>query len=278
MEWKRAKSILIMLFVVIDVILLSINIYSNSGKNKVEYNELNTILKANNIIVTEDAIGKNKSRAFVYEYIIPDVSGEVKKELLGTYTEDSENVFVSSEQDATLEIENNRIIYENKNPSFPEFKNISKKNPEKKLKKYLKMLGVEKHTKLSYTKQDNEFIIVNYIFEVSRTELFSSEITFKVSEKGIHEIDGTLCIPDFEKGYEFELSNIETILLNFSRNNTFEKEVKITQIKLGCYLSEYKNAVTAQALPVYMIKTADKTYLYDARDGVDSSQRQLLVK
>ena len=66
--------------------------------------------------------------------------------------------------------------------------------------------------------------------------------------------------------------------MNFSRNNTFEKEVKITQIKLGCYLSEYKNAVTAQALPVYMIKTADKTYLYDARDGVDSSQRQLMVK
>ena len=95
MDWKRAKNILIILFIFVDLFLLFINIFDNYGKNKVEYEELNRILKENNIILPKDIIKKNTNKTFTYEYIFYELNDDIKKELLGEYTQSSDKEFIS---------------------------------------------------------------------------------------------------------------------------------------------------------------------------------------
>ena len=167
-----------------------------------------------------------------------------------------------------------------RNP-FKDFLDLNDKNSEKILKKYFKLLGIEEYAHIKSVTKNEDKYTVSCIFKIGELEIFSSNLTFIISTNGIHKIYGTLNIPDVKNGYNFELSNIETILLNFSRNeqnNNKNNKITIEEIKLGCYLSDYENAVTSQALPAYMIKTKDRIYIYDAREGVDFSNRQLAIK
>lgn len=276
MEWKKAKSILIFLFMIIDIFLLGYNFFSNPGYN-VNYGELNSVLSKNNIKICENGSLKNRKNVYVYEFYSVDVSEKAKISLLGEYEKKDKNEFTSKNKNAVLTTNGNKLSYYNSNPDFDGFENISEKNAPKKLKPYLKLLDPEKYARLeSVTATDGEYI-VKYNFFVDGNCLFSSRLEFVVSDKGIHKIDAVLNIPDRKKGYKFELSGIETILMNFSQNSNFAEMTEITNITYGYYISEYENAVAYQALPVYMIKTKDKYFIYDARDGVDSSQRCLFA-
>lgn len=276
MEWKKAKNILIFLFLIIDIFLLGINFFSNS-KNNVDYDKLSVALLKKNIKISEKIIPKNKKSGFVYEFYSVDVNEETKKTLLGEYEKNGKNEFVSKNKNSTLSISGNKIFYFNSSPNFDDFKNVNEKNIEKKLKSYVKILGVEKYAKFeNVTSSDGEYV-ANYKFFIDDNNLFSSKLEFCVSEKGIHKIDAVLNIPDKKKGYKFELSSIETILMNFSQNSSFLKTTEITDVTYGYYISEYENAVVSQALPVYMIETKENSYIYDARNGVDSAQRCLVV-
>lgn len=276
MEWKKAKNILIFLFLIIDIFLLGINFFSSS-KNNVDYGKLSVALLKKNIKISEKNIPKNKKSGFVYEFYSVDVNEETKKILLGEYEKNGKNEFVSKNKKASFSVSGNKIFYYNSSPNFDEFKNVNEKNIEKKLKSYVKILGAEKYAKFeSVTSSDGEYV-ANYKFFIDDNNLFSSKLEFCVSEKGIHKIDAVLNIPDKKRGYKFELSSIETILMNFSQNSSFLKTTEITDVTYGYYISEYENAVVSQALPVYMIETKENSYIYDARNGVDSAQRCLVV-
>lgn len=274
MEWKKAKNILIIMFLMIDVFLLGLNFFQ-SPKSNGDYEQLNTMLLKNNIQLSENVSLKNKKNVFVYEFYFSDVKEELKKTLLGEYFKTEKNEFVSKNKKATLSINGNKISYFNTNPNFDGFGKVKEKNVQKKLKPYLKMLGIEKYAKFDKVVYADGEYTVTYNFFVDNNQLFSSSLEFVVSEKGIHKILGNLNVPDKAKGYKFELSNLETILVSFSQNVNFSDVTKITEITYGYFISEYENAVVSQALPVYMIKASGNTYIYDARDGVDSSQRSL---
>ncbi len=281
MEWKKAKTILIWLFIVIDVCLLAYNIYSNYGNNKVDFESLLPVLNANNIKIGDTVSVKNKKYAFVYECKKAQITEELKTTLLGNYDEISDGRYSSKDKKSILKTDGNEFFYENKSPHFKGFSDLNDKNTEKILKKYLKLLGIEEYAQIKSVTKNEDKYTVSCIFKIGELEIFSSNLTFIISTNGIHKIYGTLNIPDIKNGYNFELSNIETILLNFSRNEQHtnkNKKIIVEEIKLGCYLSDYENAVTSQALPAYMIKTKDRIYIYDAREGVDFSNRQLAIK
>ena len=278
MEWKKAKTILIWLFILVDIYLLFVNIYNNYGNNKIEYDKLKDVLLQNNIYLPKDVVTKNKKTFFVNEYKKIDITNEIKDTLLGDCEETSKGRFISKNKNKILKINDDEIYYENKSPNFEGFEKINEKNAKNILKKYLKLLNIYDYVVLENVEKENDKLNIRYKFVIDNSEMFSSFLNFVVSNKGIHKIYGTVSVPNGKKGYDFELSNIETILLNFSRNNQFNKEVKIKEIKSGCYLADYKNAVTAQALPAYMIKTENKSYIYDARSGVDSSLRELSIR
>ena len=281
MEWKKAKTILIWLFIVIDVCLLAYNIYSNYGNNKVDFDSLLPVLNANNIKISDTVSVKNKKYAFVYEYKKSQITEELKTTLLGDYDEIYDGRYTSKDKKSILKTDGNEFFYENKSPHFKDFSDLNEKNSEKILKKYFKLLGIDEFAQIKAVTKNDDKYTASCIFKIGELEIFSSNLTFIISTNGIHKIYGTLNIPDVKNGYNFELSNIETILLNFSRNeqnNSKNKKITVEEIKLGCYLSDYENAVTSQALPAYMIKTKDKIYIYDAREGVDFSNRQLAIK
>lgn len=276
MEWKRAKDILIILFLMIDIFLLGLNVYKNNGTDT-DFSKISTVLSKNNIQVSQNVIPKSKKSGFVYEFYSVSLGEDIKKDLLGEYEKKGKNDFSSKDKNATLSISSNKISYNNKEPNFKNFSDVNEKNVNKKLKTYIKMLGIKKYVKLeSVLANDGEYT-VNYSFYIDGNSLFSSKLEFVVSKKGIHTINAILNIPDNSKGYKFELSGIETILLNFGQNSDFKKTTEIKNITYGYYISEYENAVAYQALPVYNIETKDNFYIYDARDGVDGSQRCLSV-
>ena len=263
------------MFLVIDILLLSLNFYSNYGNNNVDYDKLSKILNKNNINIEENLVKKNRKTGFVYEFSSIEISEEFKKAVLGEYDKTEKGEFVSKNKKASLSIDGNKILYSNSNPEFDDFKKVNQKNISMKLKSYIKQLGVSKYASLKNVKENDGKYTAEYIFKVDNNPLFSSKLEFVVSKDGIHNMEAVLNIPNKSNGYKFELSGIETILLNFCRNNNFLSPVDIVEITYGYYISDYENAVVSQALPSYLIKTKNKSYVYDERDGVDSAQRFL---
>ncbi len=280
MEWKKAKTILIWLFVIVDMFLLTYGLFVNFGNNKVDFEGLKSVLEGNNIVFSENIKISNRNSIFVHEYKRPVISEKLKEELMGNYDETGDGRYSSKDKKSIMKTDGSEFFYENKSPDFKGFEKLDKKNSDKILEKYLKLFGIEKYADISDISEKDGQYFVSCVFKTEGLEIFSSSLTFVISKKGIHKIYGTLSIADTQNGYKFELSNIETILLNFSRNTGGEKnkKIQIEEIKLGCYLSDYENAVTSQALPVYMIRTNENIYIYDAREGVDSSNRELAIK
>lgn len=277
MEWKKAKSILIIMFFVIDIFLFALNFYSNFGNNNVDYDKLSKILAENNINIEKSIVKKNRKAGFVYEFSSVEIGEDFKKTMLGEYDKTEKGEYVSKNKKSFLSVSGNKISYSNSAPEFNDFKKVNQKNLSSKLKPYIRQLGVQKYAFLENVKVVDGKYIAEYTFKVDNNPLFSAKLEFLVSKDGIHNMEAVLNTPNKADGYKFELSNIETILLNFSRNNTFSKPVDIVEITYGYYISDYENAVVSQALPVYMIKTVNNSYIYDARDGVDSTQRRLAV-
>lgn len=277
MQWAKAKTIMIWLFLIVDIILLTV-LAVNKIKNKDSNEQLIGVLKQNNVNIREELLNHNSEKIFAYEFLAPNLTDEIAGEFLKNPVKKDNNFYESKDKTARLKMDSGYIEYENKNPDFSGFGGVNENNITHKLGHYLKILGINNYVKPALISKENEDIIVSYSYFFNDIELYSAELNFVVSQKGIKKISGNINIPNKESGYDFTLSGIETVLLNFIQNNTFLNEETIVSINEGYYLINYQNLLIAQAIPVYRIKTTNKTYIYDARDGIDASKRQLLKK
>lgn len=275
MQWAKAKTIMIWLFLAVDIILAVIWAAENISSKKSDRENLTAVLKNNNIIVRSELLDTKKKNVYASELTGLALDQKTASVFLDNPVKTDDFTFENGAKTARLYASSGRILYENSAPDFPKFSNVSEKNVSSLLKPYLKTLGVEKYVRINRTYEKNGDIFAEYSYFFDNRELYQSNIIFAVNKNGIKSISGDINIPNGDEGYNFTLSGIETVLMNFAQNNKFAKEENIVSINLGYYRIGYENILVSQAIPVYRIKTTDKMYIYDARDGIDARTRQL---
>lgn len=278
MQWAKAKTIMIWLFLAVDIILISILAFEkiNSGKNDREM--LLNILNNNNLSIRTELLDIDKTSVFAHEFTGLTLTGETVSYFIKNPVKIDNSTYESADKTAKMQFNSGVLTYDNTAPDFDGFSGINEKNADSKITPFLKKLQIAKYVKPTNIFSINEDIYVEYSYFFDKKELFSSKLTFTVNKNGIKKIYGNINIPNGEQGYSFTLSNIETILMNFIQNNKFKTPETIVSITEGYYCINYENLLLTQAIPVYRIKTTDKTYIYDARDGIDGTKRQLWSK
>ena len=271
MEWHRAKNILIVLFLFVNIFLLFILIDDNN-KASLDKAKLFGVLTQNNITVDLSTIPKAKKRVFVSEFygvndeIIHFFIPRILKVDGTTYSDDTK----------TLIVDRNNISFTDSAPSNDEFRNVTSKNVVSKLEPILKTFGISNYVKVGNLIESSGMYMVEYKYEIDKLEVLHDKLTFLVSNRGLLKCEGALYVPDKKSGYSYDINTPETIIIQSEK-----KDINITSMKLGLYILDYENALTTQAIPAYQITaesrtyTENRTYTFDARIGVDSKEREL---
>lgn len=272
MQWQRAKSIMIVVFLLINLFLASYLILDSRTGNQESLQHLTDVLASNQIHLHPDALPKEENSLFVPEFSVPVLTQKQAEKLMDEPVL-TENGYTNQENTARLEFQDNLLIYENQNPRERAFRKVTEKNVVSKLNPCLKALGIADLVYPVDISQIQGEIVVEYAYRVEERKLFDSRLRVTVNTNGIRRIRGVLAVPDPKNGFSYRLSRLETILLSLAQTNP--ESMEITNIELGYYFITYTDALVSQAIPVYRIRTSYGDILMDARDGVEASERIL---
>ena len=272
MQWQRAKTILILVFFLINVLLISYLVIERTPSDAQRISDLTEVLSRNRIQLEMVAVPRIPDSVFVPEWNRVELELKQVEALMDTPVAD-EKGYTNPDKTCRLTLKEDQIFYENQAPKGKNFRNVTAKNVHSKLKGVLKTLGVEAWVyPVSITEVGEDFV-VTYGYQVEKRKLNGSWLTVTVSQNGIKKMEGFLGIPDRKNGFSYRLSQLETVLMSLVQ--TEESPLTITDIELGYYLIPYTDALVSQAIPVYEIETSEGILLLDARDGVSYLERKL---
>lgn len=272
MQWQRAKSIMIVVFLLINILLATYLIIDRHTGSQQTILHLTDVLSKNGIHLQEGALPKEMDSLFVPEFSAPVLTEKQVSKLIDDPVA-TENGFTNADNTARLECKDNVFTYENTSPKERAFRRVSSKNVVSKLNPYLKALGVSELLYPVDISEIQENILVEYAYRIKDRKLFDARLRITVSKEGIHSIRGILVVPDPKNGFSYQLSHLETILMSLAQ--TEEEGLRISKIDLGYYFINYTDALVSQAIPVYQIRTSRGDILMDARDGVATEERIL---
>lgn len=275
MQWNRAKTIMIAVFLLINIFLVSYLVLERHTENQQTLQYLTDVLAKNDILLHSDAVIAWEESLFVPEFSAPVLSQKQIAKLMENPIA-TETGYQSADGNATWELKDNVFVYENKAPKQRAFRKVTEKNVVSKLNPYLKALGIEDSVYPVDISQIQEDIVVEYAYQPDERKLFDSRLRISVNQNGIRSIRGLLAVADRKNGFSYTLSKPETVLLGLAQTN--EGSMEISQIELGYYFISYSDALVSQAIPVYQIRTSQGDIVMDARDGLESSERILSQK
>ena len=272
MLWNRAKSILIVVFLLINLFLLNYMVVDNFQDHSRALLDLTAVLSNNGIHLRVD-----KMPATVEELHVPELSPLIidetfAKKLIANPVA-YENGFASEDNNARLELRDGSFFYRNEAPKDSSFYYVNPENAVAKIRPYLDKLGVGHLTYAVDIATIGEDIVVEYAYRVGDYKLFDTHFSVTVTKNGVKQIKGFLGTADSSNGFSYQLSQLETVLLSLAQNQI--QGVEITHIELGYYLINYQDALVSQAIPVYHLRTSMGECILDARDGVEHNQRML---
>lgn len=272
MLWSRAKTILIAVFLCINLFLLYDLLADNFQDNSRALSDLTAVLSEVGIHLRVDKIPVISDELHVPE-LSPLVIDEALAKKLIEHPVPMENGFTNEEGTSFLELRDDTFFYRNEAPGEKEFHKVKPNNAVQKIRPYLDKLGVGHLAYAVSVSQIGEDTVVEYAYRIGEYKLFDSHFSVTVTEKGIKQIKGFLGTADANNGFSYQLSGLETVLLSLAQNKL--NDIEITHIDLGYHFINYRDAMVSQAIPVYHLRTSRGEYLLDARDGVESAQRVL---
>lgn len=274
MEWQRVKSILIGVFVVVNIFLFIS--YMGGIKTGVTIDNqtvLNSIavLGKNNVSIDEKLIPRriddirmfDASNQFESPKTVADFAYQNAQKLNLDYF-NPQNVVIA---DTTFQYiaPNGEIIKELEKLDANSAKNYA----EKEIKKL--GLCLDTRCESSVVPKDDGFVVkISPVYEGKR--ILDSNVYVEVGNTGIRKIFGQnwLCDNIVDGGIT-NVIPVTEILINFATNPLRDKTnmVQITKLDIGYFLGNRggeKRTVTA--VPVWRIMTDDgKSYYFDSRNG-----------
>lgn len=270
MLWSRAKTILIVAFLLINIFLLSYMFGGNYSDNTRAMLDLTAVLSESGINLRVDHMPQGLKNLHVPE-LSPLVIDENLANKLMKAPVATETGFTNQDATCRLESKDGLFFYRNEAPSESGFHHVKQSNAVSKIQPYLDKLGVGNLTYAVSVSQIGEDTVVEYAYRIGDYKLFGSRFSVTVTKQGIKQIKGFLGTVDGDSGFSYQLSQLRTVLFSLAQNNL--KDMEITHIELGYHLINYRDALVSQAIPVYRLRTSRGEYILDARDGVEYTER-----
>lgn len=273
MNFARAKTILIFIFLFVNIFLIVVYNLFFQKVNTVDIDVAIDILKNNNITVEKSLVKHFESSmqgAEVYN-VSTDKEKTATMFLGENYTSPRENYY--TKEGESLLISDTSVDYKVFDAKDKSFNKITHLNAGNKTLKALNKKGIGKSVLqvLNITDNGEKNFFVTFMYAYNDYPVFNSNLYATVTDKGITSIKGTVL--SFEKIKEkYNLTPPSNILLELVSNNELKSEfqsVQITGLRLGYYLPLGKSETSTYAIPSYEIEVNDcKVFYYDARENI----------
>ncbi len=268
MNWSRAKNILIIFFLCVNIFLL-LTITMSTRKTTIITDDIIAstvaILKNNEIEIDNKIIPQKNQPLPLLEAknIITDYKEFSEKLLKGEAIKGNNDTY--SNQSGAVSFSGNRFFY---TPSSPACSDITKKivmdNARQIGKQLLKEYGLD----LSNTEFTSSMENSKYTISVSKKKNsephFSSRITMTVSPSGLEKMSGIWFEGEKAIGEKELIKSMSGVLIDYI-SKAPKASHKIDSIQLGYYLPDevtYKKVVTL--IPCWQINSTKGSYLMDA--------------
>lgn len=275
MNFARAKTILIVIFIFVNIFLLVINNLFYQSETSVSEEKVIQILLNNGIKIKNDI--KN----------FPDTLSGVEIENLAANEEKLASIFLGKNytykkshsyknENESLSILDLSIEYKVLTPKEKGYKDITILNAGNKILKTLNKKGFDKSvmeaSNISESSDNSYFVTLSYTYK--GVPVFNNNLYATASKSGIKTIKGTVISFKELKNTKYNITPATNILLELPLNSDLKSEFKnpvVTDIRLGYYLPLGKTEASIYAIPAYEIEIDDKKiYYYDARVNISA--------
>ncbi len=275
MNFSRAKTILIIIFIFVNIFLLVIHNLFYQNETAVNKDKTIEILLNNGIKIKND-IKNFPDTLFGVE--IENLSANEEKLaslFLGkNYTTEKTHTYKNEKE--TLSISDLAIEYKVSEPKEKGYKDITILNAGNKILKTLNKKGLDKSvmeaSNISESSNNSFFVTLSYNYK--GIPVFNNNLYATASKEGLKTVKGTVISFKELKNTEYDITPATNILLELPLNSDLKSEFKepiVTDIRLGYYLPLGKTEASIYAIPAYEIEINDKKiYYYDARVNINA--------
>jgi len=259
MNWPRVKTILIFLFLVVDLILLATIIVPSVSLSRIPQETLQntaSLLNSHGIEISPDIIPSRRDSLGIIELynLWPDTD-KLSEKLIGDNQTQEDKTFVNGSK--TLVLSDIGFVYRNS-------------QSENSIAHELIGLGIDVRENL-YEQGESSLRAWQ---SVDNKKIFESEIYASQTDSSV-SVTGYWIFPDREKGIITNtpdtLIDVTGVLIDFISNPVRDNSIRITSIELGYSTGTAYRDTThklVSASPAYKISTdTGAYYMYDALSG-----------
>ncbi|RKD32101.1 two-component system regulatory protein YycI [Thermohalobacter berrensis] len=281
MDWSKAKTVLIIAFIVTNLLLAYV-VFIHKGEDTsyltVQEGFIEDVKKllAKKDIQVDCEIPKDISTmskiSIEYEVYEPE---KIAKRFLGNYKkiEKDKDIYYQNEKETLRVVSNKKIVYENKSNNLSFYK-LNKELTQSIVKDFLKNKGFNTDDfKLSNYKEKNGKYILEYTKVYKGILVEKSYMTFQIDKTGIKKFERFWINVTGENKENLNLETRpiiepapEVLLRLLSQKDLYGKT--ITDIRLCYYFPEkhsigdWKSTVKGQTVPAWRIKFKDGTVVF----------------
>ena len=284
MNWAKAKTILIIVFLLLNVFLFLTYSSILKSKSETDVKQLTQVLEKHNMNLAQNALKKTPVKLHSVELL--NLAGDNKScaenFLKDGYTTVNEREFKKGSQ--TLLINRSEVEYIDSDPQDFSYQDISEERAEKKVSKELTRLGIPEDTLqcVRRFRNSSDHLVLVYNLKYGDFSVFNSAVQVIVCQTGITSIKGVLLAVNETNplDMQYEILNSQNILLELLSNPELNDQIpqEILEVNLGYYIPKNDFVISADAIPAYQIVLGNgKIYYYDARVSVPNTVRLLAV-
>lgn len=284
MNWAKAKTILIIVFLLLNVFLFLTYSSILKSKSETDVKQLTQVLEKHNMNLAQNALKKTPVKLHSVELL--NLAGDNKScaenFLKDGYTTVNEREFKKGSQ--TLLINRSEVEYIDSDPQDFSYQDISEERAEKKVSKELTRLGIPEDTLqcVRRFRNSSDHLVLVYNLKYGDFSVFNSAVQVIVCQTGITSIKGVLLAVNETNplDMQYEILNSQNILLELLSNPELNAQTpqEILEVNLGYYIPKNDFVMSADAIPAYQIILGNgKIYYYDARVSVPNTVRLLAV-
>ncbi len=267
MNWAKAKTILIILFIATDLFLLATLISSQSPKTVSDeiIDAAVSVLNTNDITIDKEIIPK-KYKAMPYKEADNVITGydDFAKKILGDdFTKNVDGTY--SSQNGILSFWGNRFSYKYTG-AYPEIL-LDPTNATSMLFEFMDNLGFDISNAKFDVIEDGGIYTIECNNHSDKLPIYNSKAVAKIHGDSITEFSGTWFNVTDARGTQTDIKAVSTALVDFVSLN-LQKPLEISKIELVYDIpieSSYHKSVTL--IPSWCITLTDGTnHLIDARN------------
>ena len=278
MYWYKVKTILIFVFLAINIFLLVTMIVSVNNSITVSDETIDNtieILKDNGIVLDCEVPTRIYNLPMIeMENLEKDPDIFASKILGEDFTANhSEDYYEYLSPKGKLTINNSKFIYISTLPVNEIADDLNNQTAEGYAKKILDGFGLDTtYLVLKEVKEKDESFEVTFNQNFMGRDIYDTSITLSLNKDKTIKITGYWMIPGKKRTNidNFPHHSITSILIDFIKNEDRPRDEKtvITDIILAYHVVPMEDIKEIQAIPVWIIETENgKQYYYDARNG-----------